>query len=109
MEWLEVELKIELKIVRNNETHLNFLFRITDIITSKLPKTAATIIDIIIVTSKTKSVMSDHVFSGFIVVLVNDAESLAAAAATAVLFVVDNIDVVVVASGAGVVVVAMLW
>lgn len=108
MEWLEVELKIELKIARNNETHLNFLFRITDIITSKLPKTAATIIDIIIVTSKTKSVMSDHVFSGFIVVLVNDAESLAAAAA-AVLFVVDNIDVVVVASGAGVVVVAMLW
>lgn len=78
-----------------NETHLNFLFRITDIITSKLPKTAATIIDIIIVAFKTLSEMSDHVFSGFIVELVNDAGSMV---------VVDNIDdginVVVVAAAA---------
>lgn len=45
-------------------TYLNFLLRITDIITSRLPKTAATIIDIINDALNMKNKYWNHVFSG---------------------------------------------
>lgn len=41
-------------------TYLNFLLRITDIITSRLPKTAANIIDIIVDALNTKNKTSNQ-------------------------------------------------
>lgn len=74
--------------------YLNFLLRITDIITSKLPKTAAIIIDIIIDALNTMNKTSNQSFSlatlGAMVLGISDAalaETTAAAAKSSVVVV----------------------